>query len=284
RAAGGVAGGGAAREAARASRIRRQPARLDAGTLEPAAAGAGWIVPVRVRVTDREGFLRPDSLALRITSARGAGITPAETLVTTADGLAWGYLRWPRPREGVAPRATVALAARLSGHAGAHEATAVTVDLRQAIRTATRGAWSGFALAMPEARPITHAPGTSGIEPTVRWLNRDGFAVILEGADGRAIVPTLPGYRAWGADSVPPRRDRRRGAHWPPHHPRPGRRRRRQRRPGKKRHARRDAQPRRGARAGRDVELRRRPGEAHARGRLRALRRRARGEERVLPR
>src|SRR5439155_827583 len=79
-------------------------------------------VPVVVRVTDGEGFALRDSLALRLTAVRGAGVAPAETLVTAADGVAWGYLRCPRSASGAAPKATVALAARVTGHAAAHAA------------------------------------------------------------------------------------------------------------------------------------------------------------------
>ena len=201
-----LAGEGAAREESLTFTIRRDPAQLEASTLEPASTGAGWVVPVRVRVTDGEGFALPDSLALRLTAARGAGVAPAETLVTAADGVAWGYLFCPRSASGAAPKATVALAARVTGHAAAHGAAPLTIDLRKAVRTATKGAWSGMVLAMPDARPVVNAPGTRGVEPAVRWLNRDGFAVLLPGPGGRIAVPALPGYRAWGADSVlPPR-------------------------------------------------------------------------------
>jgi N-acetylmuramoyl-L-alanine amidase len=202
-----LAGEGAARDARIAFTIRRPPARLAASALEPARSAAGWIVPVRVRIEDREGFPVPDSLALRLTSARGAGIAPAETLLTAADGVAWGYLRCsPRPAQaGAASQATVSLAAQAEGHAAAH-ALAFVLDPRKALRAATRGAWSGMALAMPDAAPLANAPGTREPEPAVRWLNRDGFATLLPGPDGRITVPALPGYRAWGADSLlPPR-------------------------------------------------------------------------------
>jgi len=203
-----LAGEGAAREARIAFTIRREAARLTASALEPARSGAGWIVPVRVRIEDREGFPVPDSLALRLTSARGAGIAPAETLLTAADGVAWGYLRCSTrpPPAGAASQASVSLVTGAAGHAAAHGAAAVTFDPRKATRAASRGAWSGMALAMPDGAPLANAPGTREPEPVVRWLNRDGFATLLPGPDGRITAPALPGYRAWGADSLlPPR-------------------------------------------------------------------------------
>jgi N-acetylmuramoyl-L-alanine amidase len=203
-----LAGEGAAREESLTFAIRRRPAQLVASTLEPARWGAGWIVPVKVRIEDGEGFPLRDSLVLRLTTARGSGIAPAETLLTAADGVAWGYLRCSsKPAQaGASSHATVALAARQEGHAGAHAAAAAVFDPRRAARAATRGAWAGMALAMPDGAPLANAPGTEGPEPAVRWINRDGFAALLPGPGGRLTVPALPGYRAWGADSVQPPR------------------------------------------------------------------------------
>jgi N-acetylmuramoyl-L-alanine amidase len=203
-----LAGEGAAREARLAFTIRRHPARITATALEPARDGSTWIVPVRVRIEDRERFPLPDSLALRLTAARGRGIVPDDTLLTAADGVAYGYLRCAAraPQTQAAAVASVALAARPEGHAAMHAAPAVTVDLRKAIRAATKGAWAGTALAMPAAAPLANAPGTREGELHTQWLNRDGYAVLLPGTGGRVTIPALPGYRAWGADSVlPPR-------------------------------------------------------------------------------
>jgi hypothetical protein len=59
---------------------------------------------------------------------------------------------------------------------------------------------------MPDSVPLANAPGTREPAPAMTWINRDGFAVLLPGADGRITVPALQGYRAWGADSLlPPR-------------------------------------------------------------------------------
>jgi N-acetylmuramoyl-L-alanine amidase len=202
-----LAGEGAAREARIAFTLRREPARITASALEPARTAAGWIVPVRVQVEDREGFPVPDSLALRLTAARGAGITPAETLLTAADGVAWAYLRCSaRPAQaGAASQVSVTLVTQAVGHAAVH-AAATTLDPRRAMRAAARGAWSGMVLVMPDATPLSNAPGTRGAHPTAGWINRDGFATLLPGADGRITAPALPGYRVWGADSLlPPR-------------------------------------------------------------------------------
>ena len=59
---------------------------------------------------------------------------------------------------------------------------------------------------MPDSVPLVNAPGTREPAPRVPWLNRDGFAVLHPGRDGRVLVPALPGFRAWGLDSLlPPR-------------------------------------------------------------------------------
>jgi N-acetylmuramoyl-L-alanine amidase len=205
-----LSGEGAAREARLAFTIRRAPARIAASTLEPERMGNGWIVPVRVTVEDGAGFPLRDSLALRLSAPRGAGIAPADTMLTAVDGVAYGYLRCAaRPSQaGVASRATVALAVAPAGRAAARTAAAPTaaLDPRRAFGEATRGAWAGMALAMPDSVRLRNAPGTREPAPAVTWINRDGFAVLLPGADGRVPVPALPGYRAWGADSLlPPR-------------------------------------------------------------------------------
>ncbi len=209
-----LAGEGAARERRLAFAIERVPARLVTHALEPARLGAGWIVPVRVLIEDREGFPLRDSLVLRLEGAGGAGVAPAETLITAADGVAWGYLRYSARAAPAGATARVSLVARAegrstsrgAGRAAARAVPSAALDLRESVRSATRGAWSGVVLEMPDSKPLTGAPGTLEPEPVVPWLNRDGFAVLLPGPDGRLTVPVLPGYRAWGADSVlPPR-------------------------------------------------------------------------------
>jgi len=66
--------------------------------------------------------------------------------------------------------------------------------------------WSGWALRMPEGEPLAGALGTSEPDRRIPWLNRDGFAVVPRDSSGRALVPALPGFRAWPADStLPPR-------------------------------------------------------------------------------
>ena len=210
-----LSGEGAAREARIAFTIRRAPARIAAVALEPARADGGWIVPVRVRVEDRMGFPLPDSLALRLSAARGAGIVPGDTLVAAMDGVAWAYLRCstrpPQATAAAVPSAPVriSLVAPPSGRATARAAAAAptaALDPRAAVRSASKEAWAGMALAMPDSAPLRNAPGTREPAPQVRWINRDGFAVLYAGADGRIAVPALAGYRAWGADSLlPPR-------------------------------------------------------------------------------
>ncbi|HEY2954503.1 MAG TPA: N-acetylmuramoyl-L-alanine amidase [Candidatus Eisenbacteria bacterium] len=203
-----LAGEGAARTQRLAFEIRRRPARLEARTLPAARLGAGWTVPVRIALLDAYGLPVRDSLAVRLSAGRGAGIAPAETTLAAADGAAWGYLRCP-PRLTLAAagaRVRVSLPGAARQVRGARAAPEAVIDMGEALQAERYGAWSGTVLAMPDSVPLVNAPGTREPEPRVGWINRDGFAVVARGADGRITVPPLAGYRAWGADTLlPPR-------------------------------------------------------------------------------
>jgi N-acetylmuramoyl-L-alanine amidase len=62
-----------------------------------------------------------------------------------------------------------------------------------------------MAKAMPGDTALAGAFGTEEPDPSVAWLNRDGFAVLARDSMGGVMPPRLPGYRRWGMDSVPPR-------------------------------------------------------------------------------
>jgi hypothetical protein len=63
------------------------------------------------------------------------------------------------------------------------------------------GDWSGFVRTMPSGAPLTGAPGTAEPERAVRWLDRDGFAVLPRDSAGRVLIPRLSGYRRWAEAS-----------------------------------------------------------------------------------
>jgi len=66
------------------------------------------------------------------------------------------------------------------------------------------GEWlprTGFLVAMPGDTALRGAPGTREPSPTLRWLDRDGFACMARDSNGGVLVPSLPGWRPWALDS-----------------------------------------------------------------------------------
>jgi N-acetylmuramoyl-L-alanine amidase len=58
---------------------------------------------------------------------------------------------------------------------------------------------------MPDEGRLAGAPGTGEPSRSVRWLNRDGFAVLRRDTSGRVDVPRLDGFRRWAdGDSAGP--------------------------------------------------------------------------------
>jgi N-acetylmuramoyl-L-alanine amidase len=147
-------------------------------------------------VLDRAGLPCLQPLKLRVKAAR-AGAAPAETVVTTRDGVAWSYLRLGRAARGAAgPLATVT------------EATAAPAIRSVSVATRKRAAhasafFTGWAERRPQGERLRDAPGTEEPSPTWRWINRDGFVALPR--DSALRPPALPGFRAWGIDTLPPR-------------------------------------------------------------------------------
>ena len=172
--------------------IDRRPARLRARWIPPAAARQ---MAARIELLDRAGLPSRDSLRLRVRALQ-PGIAPAETIVTVRDGIAWAY---PRLSGRVTPSASSWLKISTVSAGG----PSVTLA---GVAAENRRYWTGWGLRMPEARPLRGALGTVGPEPAHAWITRDGFVVLEHDSAGRVRAPLLPGYRAWGPDSVlPPR-------------------------------------------------------------------------------
>jgi N-acetylmuramoyl-L-alanine amidase len=188
-----LAGVGSARERRVAFRLARRPALLRAA-LVPGRPAA--LVAARIEVLDRAGLPSLDPVRLKVTSSR-PGVAPAETVITARDGVAWSYLRLSRAaRAPGGPLARVTAAAIAGPTGGARLAFSDRGGHRDP-------PWTGWAEVLPERTPLRDAPGTAEPDPAVSWINRDGF-VSLE-PDSDATGPTLPGFRLWGPDTLPPR-------------------------------------------------------------------------------
>jgi N-acetylmuramoyl-L-alanine amidase len=122
-------------------------------------------------------------------------VSPAETTVFARDGVAWAYLRVPASMK---PGALARVSLR-----GA-PAPKATASLPASAEPAPR--WAGWAVRMPEGRPLRGASQTREPSPEAHWINRDGFAVLERDSAGNALAPRLPGYRVWAAEQpIPPR-------------------------------------------------------------------------------
>lgn len=164
------------------------------------------LIGARLRALSREGVLVRDSLSIRVT-ARGR-VTPQDTTVTLRDGVAWCYFaRAARSRTVEPPK--ISLRARLAADPKVSALATLAIDERHVPDT-----FPFFARRMPEDAALTNAPGTREPEPTVRWINRDGFAVragmaFAIGAraeHGSVNLPALAGYREWRSDTLRPAR------------------------------------------------------------------------------
>jgi N-acetylmuramoyl-L-alanine amidase len=175
---------------------------------------------LELRALDDAGSPYLDSLTVRVRTDGNVAVAPVDTVVTILGGVTWVYLRdgrilarapggshWPL-------RATPSLG-QLEVEVEEYPATIVEGEPTPQL-TASAGLPVGrepvapyrtdFALRMPEGVPLRDAPGTGGPTPALHWLNRDGFVRLPRDSAGAVHVPTLPGYRAWPADSaLPPR-------------------------------------------------------------------------------
>ena len=183
------AGSGAALPVRRSFVIARPIASATA-TAWPTAAPPGATIGVRLALLDPFGRAVPDTIPLHVVRDRGA----RDTLVTCIDGVAWIYFAPARP--GRIDLEVVPLDGR-DGHWTCSTTVGALPD--------SSAPWTGFALSFADSSapaPLREAPGTREPDRAIAWLNRDGFAVLPRDADGRPLVPRLPGYRTW-ADSTP---------------------------------------------------------------------------------
>lgn len=190
-----LAGVGSARE--RTVRFAKAcvPARVSASAWPETPRPGGWMA-VRVEVRDERGRLCPDSLPVKVRAlTRAAGtIAPRETLVTARDGVAWAYLRLASALD---PRA-----ARVRVRAALEGARSDTLTV--AVRHGRDGApWTGF-VRDGAGLALREAAGTREPSRMVRWLTRDGFAVLARDSSGAPVAPQLGGWRALaGRDRTP---------------------------------------------------------------------------------
>jgi N-acetylmuramoyl-L-alanine amidase len=212
-----LAGEGSSRERSVDFRVEPPPHSVEADF----PGQAGWdgreLLGLQVRVLTWAGSPHTDSLSVRVRARGEAAPLPSDTVVTVLGGTAWVYFRAGRDLEGDPSPRPPALAAErrqdlevevgvpsdLRFRSGLVAGCRVGLPLEEGPRRPFR---TGFALRMPEEVPLRDAPGTAGPEPTLRWINRDGFVVLPRDSGSAVRVPALPGYRAWPADSAfPPR-------------------------------------------------------------------------------
>lgn len=192
-----LAGRGAAREQRLRFRMERRPSDLVLETVPaPLGLDAG-IVAIRAEVRDDFGLLWNDSAQVRIAAVDARMVAPAETVVVARDGVAWAYARVPR--RGM--EKPVQVRASLVGS----KAEPVAHTIASGARARDTRVWLGFAQRMPEGRPLAAAPGTREPEPTVSWINRDGFGAVTRERDADLVLPAVRGYRLWDEPALPPR-------------------------------------------------------------------------------
>lgn len=158
------------------------------------------LAAVRIELREPGGRVHVDTLSspdrIRIRRLAGSGVAPADTVVLARDGVAWAYFRRVGPLTGpVRFQATDTVR-------GA-DATRVLRDefvFTPAVHPPAQ--WRGFVSSMPLGEPLREAPGTRGPDPSLGWINRDGFAVLPRDSAGAIAVPRLPGFRRWAGDSA----------------------------------------------------------------------------------
>jgi len=192
-----LSGVGASRERRIGFTITRRPASLRATWVPEARTRS---MAVRIELLDRAGLPSSDSARVRLRALR-PGLTPAETVVTARDGVAWAYVRVSR-----SATARSGALARLSAADSGRRIPPLSIAAPRASRSGAP-AWTGWVLRMPGELPLRDVSGTREPAPAIHWLTRDGFATLARDSAAGTAAPQLPGFRAWGSDSgLPPRR------------------------------------------------------------------------------
>ena len=170
---------------------------------------------LRVRLLDSDGLVYRDTAHVRVRDVGTRPLTPADTEIVVADGAGWVYFR-PSSRAAKKSRhqppevkVDLGLWPPVKGEFGTDITENVTVGIASPFPGATSMASptrTGIAVRMPEGTPLRDAPGTTGLEPRLDWINRDGFVCLWRDSSGAVRVPALAGYRPWPSDSTwPPR-------------------------------------------------------------------------------
>jgi len=161
---------------------------------------AAPLAAVRVALFERGGAAHVDTLSppdrIRIRRVAGGGVLPADTVVVARDGVAWGYFRRVEPFTGPA-RFRVTDTVVVAGRRRVLADTFTVVPSRR-----RPVAWRGVVARMPGGEPLRDVADAREPRPVLRWLNRDGFAVLERDSAGAPIVPRLEGFRRWGSDSA----------------------------------------------------------------------------------
>jgi N-acetylmuramoyl-L-alanine amidase len=197
-----LSGVGAARERLLRFTVAPGAARLRASLWPEAVGERGGLVAVRVELLGARGVPSLESRSVRIRSLAPRVFATSETVAVARDGVAWAYFR-ARPWVEHAPRRTPAFRVSIEPTASAAGGRAAPETLRWAQRRTDAPTWSGFVRLMPDGGPLREAPGTREPARLVRWLNRDGFAVLPADSTGTRLVPRLEGYRRWAGDGAP---------------------------------------------------------------------------------
>jgi len=164
---------------------------------------------MRVRVLDQDGLIYRDSVRVRVRDTGTIRVSPADTELVLPRGEGWVYFalrpgpkwhkRQPAPeltiRAEVGPAPRGEFGSPLTEPAIARVVTYLRggpfkTELLEAFRT-------GFAIAMPADSALRSAPGTTGDDPRLEWINADGFVRLPRDSSGEVHVPRLAGYRPW---------------------------------------------------------------------------------------
>jgi N-acetylmuramoyl-L-alanine amidase len=196
-----LGGVGASRERRLGFTVRRSTASLTArGFGGMGLSRASPLAAVRIELHEPGGAMHVDTLSapdrIRIRRVSGRGVAPADTVVVARDGVAWAYFR----RVGTMPRAVRFQAIDTVGSPGATRVLKSEFAFTSVAPAPT--ARRDIVALMPEGAPLRDAPGTREPDPTLRWMNRDGFAVLPVDSAGAPTAPRLAGFRRWAVDSA----------------------------------------------------------------------------------
>lgn len=198
-----LAGQGSAREERLRFRTERTPLELEVHRDSPPHGPEGGWVAVRIDVTDEYGLPFRDSTWIRVSGPDRRWVTPNDTLVVARDGVAWAYFRATRPTR-TTIQAWVVPAGRPRMKASESNSIDGLTTPWGTHESRVQTPWLGFLRKMPGDSLLLDAPGTRESQRTLRWLNRDGFAVLEHDSLGHPIVPSLSGYRLWADGAANP--------------------------------------------------------------------------------